>query len=239
NNAIIIDESADLSLAIPAILFSAIGTAGQRCTTARRLIIHENIYEDVLKKLVNAYKKIKIGNPLDKKILMGPVITQIAVDAYFSAIKSAKSCGGKILVGGRALEQTGYFVEPTIIAAENHWDIVQTETFSPILYIMKYKNFSDAINMQNESKYGLSSALFTNNLRQAEYFLSVIGSDCGIANINIGTSGAEIGGAFGGEKQTGGGREAGSDAWKAYMRRQTNTINWGVGLPLAQDIQFE
>jgi aldehyde dehydrogenase (NAD+) len=238
NNAIIVDESADLSLAVSAILFSAIGTAGQRCTTARRLIIHDSQYEMVIKKLIQAYKKIKIGNPLDRKTLMGPVVTDLAVDAHFSAIKSAKACGGKILTGGRVLEQTGYFVEPTIISSENHWNIVQTETFSPILYVMKYKNFSDAIHLQNESQHGLSSSLFTNNLRNAEYFLSVTGSDCGIANINIGTSGAEIGGAFGGEKQTGGGREAGSDAWKAYMRRQTNTINWGAGLSLAQGIQF-
>ena len=238
NNAIIVDESADLSLAVSAILFSAIGTAGQRCTTARRLIIHDSLYEIVIKKLIQAYKKINIGNPLNKKTLMGPVVTDHAVDAHFSAIKSAKAYGGKILTSGNALKQTGYFVAPTIIALDNHWDIVQTETFSPILYVMKYKNFSDAIDLQNESQHGLSSSLFTNNLRHAEYFLSVMGSDCGIANINIGTSGAEIGGAFGGEKQTGGGREAGSDAWKAYMRRQTNTINWGSGLSLAQGIQF-
>ena len=238
NNAIIIDESADLSLAVPAILFSAIGTAGQRCTTARRLIIHESQYDTVIKKLIREYKKINIGNPLNKKTIMGPVITQIAVDAHFSAIKTAKGHGADILVGGCALEKTGYFVEPAIVALENHWDIVQTETFSPILYVMKYKHFSDAIGMQNESQYGLSSSLFTNNLKNAEYFLSGMGSDCGIANINIGTSGAEIGGAFGGEKQTGGGREAGSDAWKSYMRRQTNTINWGTDLSLAQGIQF-
>lgn len=238
NNAIIVDESADLSLTIPAILFSAIGTAGQRCTTARRLIVHENLYKIVIKKLTSAYKQIKIGNPLSSTSLMGPVINQSAVNAYFSAIKIAKNNGGKILIGGSALRKSGYFVEPTIITAENHWDIVQTETFLPILYVIKYKNFSDALHLQNESHYGLSSSLFTNNLSNAEYFLSVVGSDCGIANINIGTSGAEIGGAFGGEKQTGGGREAGSDAWKAYMRRQTNTINWGDELPLAQNIRF-
>lgn len=238
NNAIIIDESADESLAIPAALFSAIGTAGQRCTTARRLIIHESLYDGVIKKLVSAYKQIKIGDPLDAKTLMGPLIDQAAVDAYFTAIKTAQSCGGKILVGGNALEKKGYFVTPTMIAAKNNWDIVQAETFAPILYVITYKNFSDAIKMQNESLYGLSSSLFTNNLRHSEYFLSAMGSDCGIANINIGTSGAEIGGAFGGEKQTGGGREAGSDAWKAYMRRQTNTVNWSADLPLAQGIQF-
>lgn len=239
NNAIIIDESADLSLAIPAVLFSAIGTAGQRCTSARRLMIHENLYDMVVKKLVRAYKQINVGNPLDKKILMGPLITQEAVDAYFTAINETLRMGGKILTGGRALEKNGYFVEATMISAKNNWDIVQAETFAPILYVMPFKNFSDAVIMQNQSQYGLSSALFTNNMRHSEYFLSVLGSDCGIANINIGTSGAEIGGAFGGEKHTGGGREAGSDAWKAYMRRQTNTINWGIQLPLAQGIQFD
>lgn len=238
NNAIIIDESANLALAIPAVLFSAIGTAGQRCTTARRLIVHENIYDTVIKKLVRAYHQIKIGNPLDKKVLMGPLINQAAVNAYFSAVNIAQAQGGKILTKTMSLKKEGYFVSPVIIAAKNKWDIVQTETFSPILYVMTYKNFSDAVAMQNEARHGLSSSLFTNSLKQSEYFLSVLGSDCGIANINIGTSGAEIGGAFGGEKQTGGGREAGSDAWKTYMRRQTNTINWGSDLSLAQDIQF-
>ncbi|HLB56385.1 MAG TPA: aldehyde dehydrogenase family protein [Coxiellaceae bacterium] len=238
NNAIIVDESADLSLVVPAILFSAVGTAGQRCTTVRRVIIHHNIYDTVIKKLIHAYNQIKIGNPLDAKTVMGPLVDQSAVDAYLSAIKKAKFAGGKILVGGKTLEKSGYFVTPTIIAAENKWNIVQEETFAPILYAMKYKNFSDAIKMQNESEYGLSSSFFTNDLKRSEQFLSAIGSDCGIANINIGTSGAEIGGAFGGEKNTGGGREAGSDAWKTYMRRQTNTINWGDDLPLAQGIKF-
>ena len=238
NNAIIIDESADLSLAVPAVLFSAIGTAGQRCTTARRVIIHESQFDAVVKKLVQGYQQIKIGNPLNAKTLMGPLVNQMAVDAYFKAIVEAKDRGGKILVGGLALPKKGYFVTPTIILAKNNWDIVQEETFAPILYVMTYKKFPDAIRMQNESKYGLSSSLFTNNLRHSEYFLSAMGSDCGIVNINVGTSGAEIGGAFGGEKQTGGGREAGSDAWKVYMRRQTNTVNWGADLPLAQNIQW-
>ncbi len=239
NNAIIIDEKVNLQLAVPAIVFGAIGTAGQRCTTTRRLIVHEAVYEPLMSVLVNAYKKITIGDPLDQNNLMGPLIDQQALDHFKQAVSEAKRAGGKILAGGQVLDRSGYFVEPTIIAADNAWDIVQQETFAPILYVMKFAHLEEAIAMQNASAFGLSSAMFTERLSHAEQFLSVRGSDCGIANINIGTSGAEIGGAFGGEKATGGGREAGSDAWKAYMRRQTNTINWGSQLPLAQGIKFE
>lgn len=239
NNAIIVDEHADLALAIPAIVFGAVGTAGQRCTTTRRLFLHESNYEKIVTALINAYKKITIGDPLDQKNLMGPLIDQHAVDQFLKAVNDAKQQGGKILFGGNALKKPGFFVEPTIIAAENDWDVVQRETFGPILYVMKYKTLEEAIAMQNYSRFGLSSAMFTQDLRHAEIFLSAQGSDCGIANINIGTSGAEIGGAFGGEKDTGGGREAGSDAWQAYMRRQTNTINWGKGVALAQGIKFD
>lgn len=239
NNAIIVDENANLELAAPAIVFGAIGTAGQRCTTTRRLFIHESLYDRLVKTLVSAYQKVKIGDPLDQKNLMGPLIDKHAVDMYVKAVADAKQQGGKVLVGGNVIDRPGFFVEPTIIEAQNDWDVVQQETFGPILYVMKYKNIDEAIAMQNHSNFGLSSAMFTQNLQHAESFLSAHGSDCGIANINIGTSGAEIGGAFGGEKDTGGGREAGSDAWKAYMRRQTNTINWGKGLTLAQGIKFE
>jgi aldehyde dehydrogenase (NAD+) len=239
NNAIIVDENANLPLAIPSIVFGAIGTAGQRCTTTRRLIIQESIYDKLVSALIKAYKKVTIGDPLDQKNLMGPLIDQRAVDQFSNAIADAKKQGGKLLVGGHALKQPGFFVEPTLIEAENHWEVVQRETFSPILYLIKYKTLDQAITLQNESRFGLSSAMFKQNIHHAETFLSTRGSDCGIANINLGTSGAEIGGAFGGEKETGGGREAGSDAWKAYMRRQTNTINWSSGLTLAQGIKFE
>ncbi len=239
NNAIIVDETVDLKLAIPAIVFGAVGTAGQRCTTTRRLFVHESIYTKLVAALAHAYPKITIGDPLDEKNLMGPLIDQTAVDLYQTTIADIKKAGGKILFGGHVLDRPGFFVEPTLVEAQNDWDVVQRETFAPILYIMKYKTLDDAIAMQNHSPHGLSSALFTLNLKHAEAFLSARGSDCGIANINIGTSGAEIGGAFGGEKDTGGGREAGSDSWKAYMRRQTNTINWGDALPLAQGIRFE
>ncbi|OGT43405.1 MAG: aldehyde dehydrogenase [Gammaproteobacteria bacterium RIFCSPHIGHO2_12_FULL_37_34] len=239
NNAIIIDESADLQLVMPAVVFGAIGTAGQRCTTTRRLIIHESIYETLVKALVAAYQKITVGDPLDQKNIMGPLIDQHAVDQFIKVVQAAKQKGGNILFGGKVIKRKGFFVEPTIIEAENHWEVVQQETFAPILYVMKYKLFEEAIAMQNHSSFGLSSALFTTRLQQAEAFLSAEGSDCGIANINMGTSGAEIGGAFGGEKATGGGREAGSDVWKAYMRRQTNTINWGKTLLLAQGIRFQ
>ena len=239
NNAVIVDESADLQLAVPAIVFGAIGTAGQRCTTTRRLIVHANIYDKLITALIHAYKKITIGDPLNKKNLLGPLIDQAAVAHYVTALGDIKQAGGKILFGGQVLKGPGYYVEPTLVEANNAWDVVQRETFAPILYIMKYQTLEEAIAMQNHSRYGLSSALFTNQLQQTELFLSARGSDCGIANINIGTSGAEIGGAFGGEKQTGGGREAGSDAWQAYMRRQTTTINWSHELPLAQGIKFQ
>ncbi len=239
NNGIILDKDADFSLAIPAIVFGAVGTAGQRCTTTRRLFVHHSQYEEVLMQLKNAYAQIAIGNPLEGALL-GPLIDQAAVNDYENAIALAKSQGGEVVYGGSALHhQAGNFVEPTLIKAKSSFDIVKTETFAPILYVMSYEHLDEAIQMHNDVPQGLSSAIFTNNLISAETFLSHQGSDCGIANVNIGTSGAEIGGAFGGEKETGGGREAGSDAWKAYMRRQTNTINWGAKLPLAQGIKFE
>jgi len=239
NNAIIVDQDIDLSLAVPAITFGAVGTAGQRCTTTRRVFIHESLYDKFVNALMNAYKRITIGDPLDQKNLMGPLIDAGSVEQYKKAISDAKAQGGKILFGGNAIEGKGYYVEPTIIEANNDWEIVQRETFAPILYVMKYKTIEEAIAMQNHSRFGLSSSIFTQNVINAETFLSARGSDCGIANINIGTSGAEIGGAFGGEKDTGGGREAGSDSWKSYMRRQTTTINWGKGLALAQGIKFD
>lgn len=239
NNAIIVDETADISLAIRAIVFGAVGTAGQRCTTTRRLFIHHTRYETVVEKLIQAYKSVVIGDPLKPGVLMGPLIDQAAVEHYLAALNSVQKQGGEILYGGRVIPEKGYFVEPTLVKAQNHWDIVQQETFAPILYIMSYQDLNEAIAQQNAVPQGLSSAIFTQSLQHAEQFLAATGSDCGIANVNIGTSGAEIGGAFGGEKQTGGGREAGSDAWQAYMRRQTNTINWGKDLPLAQDVDFD
>jgi aldehyde dehydrogenase (NAD+) len=238
NNAIIVDQTADLSLAIRAIVFGAVGTAGQRCTTTRRLFVHASRYDDVVTKLISAYKQIRIGNPLESGVLMGPLIDRGAVEAYRKALEEVKQAGGKVLYGGQVLDQPGNFVEPAIVKAENHWPIVQRETFAPILYVMPFTVLDDAIALQNAVPQGLSSAIFTSDMRSSERFTSTVGSDCGIANVNIGTSGAEIGGAFGGEKETGGGREAGSDAWKAYMRRQTNTTNWGDTLPLAQGIQF-
>ncbi|MEJ2181124.1 MAG: aldehyde dehydrogenase family protein, partial [Gammaproteobacteria bacterium] len=225
NNAIIVDDSADLKLAVPAIVFGAVGTAGQRCTTTRRLLVHSDIYDELVPRLVNAYQQVKSGNPLDESTLMGPLIDQQAVEHFKEAISNAKHAGATILTGGNVLDKPGYFVEPTIIAVEQQHEIVRKETFAPILYVQRYSSLSNAIATQNDVPQGLSSAIFTNNLRNAELFLSPRGSDCGIANVNIGTSGAEIGGAFGGEKETGGGRESGSDSWKAYMRRQTNTIN--------------
>ena len=242
NNAIIVDETADLKLAIPAIAFGAVGTAGQRCTTTRRLIVHESIYADVLSKLVAAYKQVekKIGDPTDPANLMGPLNSKDGVDAYLDAIAQAKAAGGTVETGGEAIDRPGNFVLPTIVTGlTNDAAIVQHETFAPILYVMKYKELDEAIEMQNAVPQGLSSSIFTTNLKRAEAFLAASGSDCGIANVNIGTSGAEIGGAFGGEKETGGGRESGSDAWKAYMRRQTNTINYSDALPLAQGIKFD
>ncbi|MDR7136225.1 aldehyde dehydrogenase (NAD+) [Lysobacter niastensis] len=242
NNAIIVDPSADLKLAIPAIAFGAVGTAGQRCTTTRRLFVHESIYDDVLAKLVAAYKQVekKIGDPTDPTNLMGPLNSTDAVQAYLEAVEKAKASGGKVETGGAAIERAGNFVLPTIVTGlTNDAEVVQTETFAPILYVMKYRDLDEAIHLQNDVPQGLSSAIFTQNLKAAEAFLTAAGSDCGIANVNIGTSGAEIGGAFGGEKETGGGRESGSDAWKAYMRRQTNTINYSDALPLAQGIKFD
>ncbi|KFN45358.1 L-piperidine-6-carboxylate dehydrogenase [Arenimonas metalli] len=242
NNAIIVDPSADLKLAIPAIAFGAVGTAGQRCTTTRRLFVHESIYADVLAKLVAAYKQVekKIGDPTDPANLMGPLNSSDAVDAYLDAVAKAQAAGGKIETGGARIDRPGNFVLPTIVTGlANSAEVVQTETFAPILYVMKYSTLDEAIELQNAVPQGLSSSIFTTDLRAAEQFLSSAGSDCGIANVNIGTSGAEIGGAFGGEKDTGGGRESGSDAWKVYMRRQTNTINYSNALPLAQGIKFD
>ena len=239
NNAIIVDASADIKLAIPAIVFGAVGTAGQRCTTTRRLLIHTDVYDDLVPRLVSAYRQVNIGNPLDESTLMGPLIDQQAMDDFTEAVSKAKTSGAKVLCGGNTLESPGHFVEPTIIAIDKQTDIVRKETFAPILYVQRFNSLDEAIAIQNDVPQGLSSAIFTNNLRNAEIYLSANGSDCGIANVNIGTSGAEIGGAFGGEKETGGGRESGSDSWKAYMRRQTNTINWGTELPLAQGIKFD
>ncbi|WP_422355878.1 aldehyde dehydrogenase family protein [Roseivirga pacifica] len=244
NNAIIVTPDADLKMTVIGAVFGAVGTAGQRCTSTRRLIIHEDIYEEVKKVVADAYTQLRIGNPLDEKNHVGPVIDKDSVQNYLNAIKKAKSEGGKILVEGGVLEGFGYesgcYVKPCIIEAENEFEIVQEETFAPILYLIKYSgDVHNALAKQNGVKQGLSSAIMTNNMREAHLFLSAIGSDCGIANVNIGTSGAEIGGAFGGEKETGGGRESGSDAWKAYMRRQTNTINYTTDIPLAQGIKFD
>ncbi|MGK7391867.1 MAG: L-piperidine-6-carboxylate dehydrogenase [Candidatus Cyclobacteriaceae bacterium M2_1C_046] len=243
NNAIIISENADLKIAITGAVFGAVGTCGQRCTSTRRLIIHESIYDTVKEKLVNAYKQLRIGNPLDEKNHMGPLIDKDAVNFYLKALDEIRKEGGKIITEEGVLEGEGYesscYVKPVIAEVRNEMEIVQEETFAPILYIMKYSTLEEAIAYQNGVKQGLSSSIMTTNLREMERFLSHAGSDCGIANVNIGTSGAEIGGAFGGEKETGGGRESGSDAWKVYMRRQTNTINYGTDLPLAQGIKFE
>ena len=244
NNAMIVTPDADLKMTLIGSVFGAVGTAGQRCTSTRRLIVHEDIYDDLIEKIKNAYAQLKIGNPLDEANHVGPLIDTMAVDAYNNAIESAVKAGGKVIVEGGVLSGEGYesgcYVKPAIIEADNDFDIVQNETFAPVLYVMKYKgSVNDAIALQNGVRQGLSSAIMTNNMREAHQFLSASGSDCGIANVNIGTSGAEIGGAFGGEKETGGGRESGSDAWKAYMRRQTNTLNYGADLPLAQGIKFD
>ena len=242
NNAIIVTPSADLKLATRAILFGAVGTAGQRCTTTRRLFVHESLVQEVTDRLVSAYKQVPIGNPLDSRTLMGPLINEQAVEAMQNALKRLKKEGGEVLYGGEVLKGKNYpggrYVTPCIARAEAHYEVVQEETFAPILYVMPYRDLEDVVRQHNAVPQGLSSAIFTNDLREAEYFLSARGSDCGIANVNIGTSGAEIGGAFGGEKDTGGGRESGSDAWKNYMRRQTVTVNYGRDLPLAQGIQF-
>jgi aldehyde dehydrogenase (NAD+) len=242
NNAIILDESADLKLAIPAIVFGAVGTAGQRCTSTRRLIVHRSLHDSVVETLVKAYGQIesRIGDPTDPATLMGPLTDQSAVERFLAAIAKAKASGGTVATGGTAIDRPGHFVTPAIVTGlDNADEVVQTETFAPILYVMPFDTLDEAIAMQNGVPQGLSSAIFTQNLKSAERFLSAAGSDCGIANVNIGTSGAEIGGAFGGEKETGGGRESGSDAWKVYMRRQTNTINYSDALPLAQGIRFE
>lgn len=239
NNAIIISKDADLEMAIRATVFGAVGTCGQRCTSTRRLIIHEDVYDTVKQRLMDIYKNINIGDPLRDDTLVGPMIDQDAVETMQNALKAVEEEGGKVVFGGDVLEREGNFVRPAIAEVENHYEIVQNETFAPILYLMKYTSHEEAMAMHNGVRQGLSSAMFTLNMREAEKFLSARGSDCGIANVNIGTSGAEIGGAFGGEKETGGGRESGSDAWKAYMRRQTNTINWGDELPLAQGISFD
>ena len=239
NNAIIVDDTAELDLAIPAIVFGAVGTAGQRCTSTRRIIVQSNIADELVERLINAYKQVKIGDPLQEETLMGPLVNNSAIDTYSDAIEQIKYAGGEILYGGHPIKGDGFFVEPTIARVKNDWEIVQNETFAPILYIIEFDELNEALELHNAVPQGLSSALFTSKLQAAEIFLSYRGSDCGIANVNIGTSGAEIGGAFGGEKETGGGRESGSDAWKQYMRRQTNTINWSRELPLAQGIKFD
>jgi aldehyde dehydrogenase (NAD+) len=239
NNAIIVAEDANLDLALPAIMFGAVGTAGQRCTTTRRLIIHESIIDSFTDRLIKSYKQVRIGDPLDENILMGPVVDGDAVKNMMSALETIPSEGGKIVYGGEKLDKPGYYVTPCLVRTPGNTKLVCDETFAPILYIMSYKTLDEAIDLHNGVPQGLSSAIFTESLKKAERFLSQIGSDCGIANVNIGTSGAEIGGAFGGNKDTGGGREAGSDSWKAYMYRQTNTINWSDELPLAQGVKFE
>lgn len=244
NNAIIVTPDADIKMTVIGAVFGAVGTCGQRCTSTRRLIVHEEVYDKVKNALSEAYKQLSIGNPLDENNHVGPLIDKDAVKNYLNAIAQVKENGGNMVVDGGVLEGEGYesgcYVKPAIAEAENHWEIVQEETFAPVLYLLKYSgDVENAIAIQNGVKQGLSSAIMTTNLREAEKFLSHAGSDCGIANVNIGTSGAEIGGAFGGEKETGGGRESGSDAWKVYMRRQTNTINYGANLPLAQGIKFD
>jgi aldehyde dehydrogenase (NAD+) len=239
NNAIIITPAAELELAIRATVFAAVGTAGQRCTTVRRLIVHESIHDEILERLIRAYRRVSIGEPWKDGVLMGPLVSEAAVESMLKAVESARQQGGEVVHGGRRLTRSGFFVEPTIIKARPEMPIVGVETFAPILYVMRYQALDEALAIQNSVEQGLTSAIFTNDLREAERFLSAAGSDCGIANVNIGTSGAEIGGAFGGEKASGGGREAGSDAWKAYMRRQTCTINFGRELPLAQGVRFD
>jgi aldehyde dehydrogenase (NAD+) len=241
NNAMVIAPSADLEMALRAVVFGAVGTCGQRCTTTRRLIVHDDIYDELVPSIVKAYENVIIGDPLQDGTLIGPLIDEDAYNAMQSAIKNAVDEGGKVLVGGERSDQgnDGYYVHPAIVEMQTQGDAVRHETFAPILYIMRYSNMSEAIEIQNAVPQGLSSAIFTMDMREAETFLSAAGSDCGIANVNIGTSGAEIGGAFGGEKETGGGRESGSDAWKIYMRRQTQTVNYSDALPLAQGVKFD
>jgi aldehyde dehydrogenase (NAD+) len=238
NNAIIVTPRANLDLALRAVAFAAVGTTGQRCTTLRRLIIHESMADGFVDRLASAYRSFPIGNPRDEGVLVGPLISEAAVEAMLAAVGAAKAQGGEVVCGGRRVDRPGFFVEPTLIRARGDMPIVRQETFAPILYVMTYADLDEAIALHNAVDEGLSSAIFTDDLREAGRFLSAEGSDCGIANVNIGTSGAEIGGAFGGEKATGGGREAGSDSWKAYMRRQTCTVNAGSSLPLAQGVQF-
>ncbi|MCK5619959.1 MAG: aldehyde dehydrogenase family protein, partial [Candidatus Krumholzibacteria bacterium] len=239
NNAILVEDTADMDMAVRAVLFGAVGTAGQRCTSTRRVFLHKSIASDFTDRLLAAYKQVRIGDPLDENTLMGPLVNQAAIEDMMAALDTIKKSSGEILHGGNTIDRPGFYVEPTIVKAQHDWPIVHEETFAPILYLIEYDDFDDAIQWHNEVPQGLSSSIFTTNLLHAERFLSHAGSDCGIANVNIGTSGAEIGGAFGGEKETGGGRESGSDSWKAYMRRQTNTINWSKELPLAQGIKFE
>jgi aldehyde dehydrogenase (NAD+) len=243
NNAIIITPKANLELALRAVLFGSVGTAGQRCTSTRRILLHESIYEDFSSRLVKAYQGLRIGNPLDAENHVGPLIDQQAVTSFLTAIEAVKKCGGTILYGGTRITgedfASGCYAIPCIASVENHYPIVQEETFAPLLYLIRYSTLEEAVRLHNDVPQGLSSSIFSNDLQETEIFLSYAGSDCGIANVNIGTSGAEIGGAFGGEKDTGGGRESGSDAWKAYMRRQTNTINFSKELPLAQGIEFD
>ena len=239
NNAIIVMDDADLDLTIPAILFGAVGTAGQRCTSTRRLFLHKSVAAKVKKTLVKAYGSVRIGDPLDRNTLMGPVIDQDAINGMMQALAAIRTQGGEVLCGGSVIEGEGFYVQPTLVAAHKDMDVWREETFAPILYVFEIESYDEALAMHNDVHQGLSSAIFTLNMRTAEQFLSHAGSDCGIANVNIGTSGAEIGGAFGGEKDTGGGRESGSDSWKAYMRRQTNTINWSKDLPLAQGVSFD
>jgi len=242
NNALIISDKADLTVALASAFFGAVGTAGQRCTSTRRLIIHQSVYDTFVHKMIANYEKVKIGDPLDPKTLMGPLIDEKAVSDYENALVAIHKQGGKVLYGGKALDPPPFarrtFVLPTIVEIKNEAEIVQTETFAPILYVMKYRTIDEAIALHNAVPQGLSSGIFTDSVAEAEKFLSFKGSDCGIANVNVGTSGAEIGGAFGGEKETGGGRESGSDSWKAYMRRQNNTINWGGEIHLAQGVEF-
>ena len=243
NNAIIVTESSDLKIAIPGIVFGSVGTCGQRCTTTRRIIIHDSIYEDVKNQLVQTYSQLenRVGDPLDSETLIGPLIEEVAVENFRNALEEIRKQGGKVIYGGEVLEghPSTLFVRPALAEVENHWPIVQNETFAPLLYLIHYQDFDEALRLQNDVPQGLSSSVFTRDFQESEKFLSHEGSDCGLANVNIGTSGAEIGGAFGGEKETGGGRESGSDAWKAYMRRQTNTINYSSDLPLAQGVNFD
>ncbi len=239
NNGLIVSDKGNLDLAIPAVLFGAVGTSGQRCTSTRRVFLHKKIAKEFTKRLVKAYQQVRIGDPLEENTLMGPLVNEAAVEIMMAAFETIKQTGGEVIYGGNRIDRPGFYVEPTIVKAQHGWQIVHDETFAPILYLIEYEDFDEMIEWHNEVPQGLSSSLFTTDLLEAETFLSHKGSDCGIANLNIGTSGAEIGGAFGGEKETGGGREAGSDSWKAYMRRQTNTINWSKELPLAQGIKFD